>query len=506
MKPFPIRNRLTLWYTFILALVLLCFGLFLYFTTARALRSQVDTSLQLVAGQAAANVQDENGAPSLQNWDEPGPLPALLSTRGYVIRLLAKTGQVLDGGGEYRRLPAGVPTLGLTTCTVGGEPWRLYTVALPPLPDHESSSGAHVSLQVAHPQVAQAQAYLQVAQSLAGLAEAERRMRFLLAVGIPMALTLAAAAGAFLADRALRPIDRITREARRIGAQNLDRRLNLNLPDDEVGRLARTFDEMLSRLQEAFRRERQFTADAAHELRTPLTVLKGTMGVTLRRPRTAAQYRQVLQDLEKEVDRLISLAEDLLTLARSESQDAGRTGSIVDLARVAALAVERLQAFAIAKGVTLSVDVPLPLPVAGDADRLGQAIYNLIHNGIKYTPASGHVHISGRILAGSLAEVQVSDNGVGISAADLPHVFDRFFRVDKARTRGEGSGTSGETRAEVGGGAGLGLTIALTIARAYGGDIIATSTPGQGSTFALRLPVTEQPAPGGSRGRAALSA
>ncbi|MDI6894497.1 MAG: ATP-binding protein [Bacillota bacterium] len=498
MSSLPIRLRLTLWYTLILALALLCFGLFLYFTTARALHTQVDTSLQLVASQAVANLQDEDGRPALQNSDEPGPLPALLAARGYVIRLLADTGEVLDGTGEYRRLPVVVPAPGLATCMAAGEPWRLYTTALTYLPDHEGPSEGSASAGTG----AGVRTYLQVAQSLAGVREAEGQMRLLLAFAIPVAVILAAAGGAFLADRALRPIDRITREARRVGAEDLGRRLNLKLPDDEVGRLARTFDEMLARLDKAFRRERQFTSDAAHELRTPLTVLKGAIGVALHRPRTAAQYREVLRNLEAEVDRLIALAEDLLTLARSESTAPGDQGSTADLAQVAALAVERLRSFATARGVFLELDMPVPLPVAGDPDRLGRAIYNLVHNGVKYTTAGGHVRVSGQILARpqgtntplvapstahATAEVRVADDGPGISPEDLPHVFDRFFRADRARTR------TGSEEPASGAGAGLGLTIARSIAGAHGGDIAATSTPGGGSTFVLRLPLAPHP-------------
>lgn len=525
MKPLPIRLRLTLWYALVLALALLFFGLFLHITTIRALYTQVDTSLQVLAGQAAVALQDENGLPALGSSDEPTPLPALLATRGYAVRLITGSGHVLDGAGEYRLLPAMSPEPGFTTCSAGGEPWRLYSVTLPPPTDHDdlpedaAARKTDLAEAVGHPNPAPAgsttspgadaggNTYLQVAQSLAGVREAERRMRTLLGAGMAAALALAGAGGAFLADRALRPIERITKEARRIGAQDLGRRLNLNLPDDEVGRLARTFDGMLARLEEAFLRERRFTSDAAHELRTPLTVLKGTIGVALHRPRTAAQYREVLHSLEAEVDRLIDLCEDLLTLARSESTAPRDLGPVSDLGEAAALAVERLRPFATTRGVALELEIEAPLPVRGNPEHLGRAIYNLVHNAIKYTPSGGHVRVTGRIVPGepppaattgsfssrtaapphvvATAEVRVTDDGPGISPEDLPHVFAPFFRTDRARTRTT-DGQPGST------GAGLGLSIARAIARAHGGDIAATSTPGQGSTFVLSVPLAHQ--------------
>jgi signal transduction histidine kinase len=526
MKPLPIRLRLTLWYALVLALALLFFGLFLHLTTTRALYTQVDASLKVLAGQAAAALQDENGLPALRSSDEPTPpLPALLATRGYAVRLITGSGQVLDSAGECHLLPAIPPEPGFTTCSAGGELWRLYTITLPPpanhddLPEDAATRKINFAKAVQYPNPAAAASsaspgadtggntYLQVAQSLAGVQGAERRMRTLLGAGIAAALALAGAGGAFLADRALRPIERITQGARRIGAQDLGQRLNLNLPDDEVGRLARTFDEMLARLEEAFLRERQFTSDAAHELRTPLTVLKGTIGVALHRPRTAAQYREVLHSLEAEVDRLIDLCEDLLALARSENAAPGDLGPVSDLGQAAALAVERLRPFATARGVALELEIEAPLPVRGSPEQLGRAIYNLVHNAIKYTPSGGHVRVTGRIVPGELphaagrgslpsrtpapphmvaaAEVQVTDDGPGISPEDLPRIFAPFFRTDRARTRTTGSQPGSA-------GAGLGLTIARAIARAHGGDITAASTPGQGSTFVLSLPLAHQ--------------
>ena len=486
MRPLPLRVRLTLWQIFTLAVILALFSVFVYFSLARALHAQVDASLRAVASQAVASQSMGGG---YEEEDGVRPLPALLAARGYALRLVTEQGQVLSGTGEYRRLPGGGPVVGLATVRAAagpaGEPWRVFTTLLPAMPADEDGTASA------------ARVFLQVGQSLSGVEEALAGLWRLFAIGIPLGLLLAGVGGVFLADRALRPIDSITRQARRIGAEALDRRLDLPLADDEVGRLARTFDEMLDRLEEAFRRERQFTSDAAHELRTPLTVLKGAIGVALRRPRPPEEYQKTLRELEEEVDRLIALSQNLLDLARAEREPAPRTGLDVDLGRVAVEAAERLRALAADKGVALEVaQAGTGLWVAGDAGRLGQAVYNLVGNAIKFTPAGGSVVVSGRVVpeAGGflggrrpggrreVVEIRVEDTGPGIAEKDLSHIFDRFFRADRSRRRtpGEEPGPDG--------GAGLGLTIARSIARAHGGDITAENVVGQGALFTLRLP------------------
>jgi heavy metal sensor kinase len=486
MRPLPIRVRLTLWQIATLAVILALFSVFVYFSLARALHAQVDASLRAVASQAAASQSVGGGYDD--DEDGPRPLPALLAARGYALRLVTEQGQVLSGTGEYRRLPGGGPVVGLATVRAAagpaGEPWRVFTTLLPAGPADEDGA-------------AFGRVFLQVGQSLSGVEEALAGLWRLFAVGIPLGLLLAGAGGVFLADRALRPIDSITRQARRIGAEALDRRLDLPLADDEVGRLARTFDEMLDRLEEAFRRERQFTSDAAHELRTPLTVLKGAIGVALRRPRPPEEYQKTLRELEEEVDRLIALSQNLLDLARAEREPAPRTGLDVDLGRVAAEAAERLRALAADKGVALEVaQAGTGLWVAGDAGRLGQAVYNLVGNAIKFTPAGGSVVVAGRVVpeAGGflggrrpggrreVVEIHVEDTGRGISEKDLSRIFDRFFRADRSRHRTPGEDPGSDS------GAGLGLTIARSIARAHGGDITVESVVGQGAVFTLRLP------------------
>ncbi len=544
IRDWPIRLRLTVWYTLILALLLAAFSAFVYVSLSRSLLAQVDSSLRLVAGEAALSLQSEDGVLRFGDPEEPTPLPALLASRGYALRLVTASGQAIDGTGEFRLLPETPPAAGIGTVAAGDEDWRVYTTRL------------------AEQEPGDPPAFLQVAQSLAGVEAAQERLAQVLALGVPLALLLAAAGGVLLARRALGPIDSITRQARRIAAEAalkrteaLGRRLDLALPDDEVGRLARTFDEMLARLEEVFRRERQFTSDAAHELRTPLTALKGTVDVALRRPRTNAEYRKVLGDLGREVDRLIGLSQDLLALARSEGagecrgEGAGggrgegaarqaqgpatRRATGLDLGEIAGRVVDRLRSLADVKDVEIDLSSEGRPTVAGNAGQLERAITNLVDNAVKFTPAGGRVAVScretteraggerpereggeaasGQEPACGWAIVEVSDTGCGISAEDLPRIFDRFYQADRARHRGEpqprgraareqgdaddeggvggARGASSDTD-DVGAasGAGLGLTIARAIARSHGGDITVKSAPGQGSVFTLRLP------------------
>lgn len=486
-RALPIRLRLTVWYTLILAMLLVSFSVFVYLSLGRSLVAQVDTSLRLVASEAALSLQSENGVLHLGDPEEPTPLPALLASRGYALQVVTGTGEVVDGTGESGLLPQAPPAAGLATVVAGDEHWRVYTVALAA---QETEGGP---------------AFLEVAQSLAGVEAARDRLAQVLALGIPLALVLASGGGALLAGRALGPIDSITRQARRIGAEVAQRRtealghrLEMPLPQDEVGRLARTFDEMLARLEEAFHRERQFTSDAAHELRTPLTALKGAIDVALRRQRTTREYREVLGGLGREVDRLTDLSHDLLVLARAENGGAGGKeqgreaparpwARDVRLAETAGLVVDRLRPLAEAKRVDLHFSFEGDPAVAGDAAQLGRAITNLVDNAVKSTAAGGQVTVSCREAPGEGAVlVEVADTGCGISAEDLPRVFDRFYRADRARRREEAP--AGIAAPPSGGGAGLGLTIARAVARGHGGDITVASALGRGSVFTLRLP------------------
>jgi len=269
--------------------------------------------------------------------------------------------------------------------------------------------------------------------------------------------------------RVISPVDKVTSLARRISAENLGQRLNLRLPDDEVGRLARTFDD-------AFRRQRQFTADASHELRTPLTVMKGQVEVALQKERSNTEYREVLEAVNLEVDRLIGLAGSLLTLARADAGEIPLTLEAVDLGELVSGTVEHMRPFAAKKNIGIEVTTGPAATVQVDEALILQLILNLLDNAVKYTPEGGRVTVGWD--RSTRVELWVEDTGIGIPEEHIPHVMDRFYRVDDSRGRSEG-------------GVGLGLAISRWIDEAHGGSLHVESNSGQGSTFTAALPIAD---------------
>jgi heavy metal sensor kinase len=306
-------------------------------------------------------------------------------------------------------------------------------------------------------------------------------LRLQLLWGVPLALLLAGAGGYFLASRALRPIDRITHTAQAINSSDLSLRISHTGPADELGRLAATFDEMLDRLQAAFDRERRFTADAAHELRTPLTALKGRIGVTLSQPREAAEYGDSLQEMERQVDRLIRLGSDLLFIARLDQGQVKRRHDPIALDDLLAAVVEQLRPLAEVKTISLPEPDARGLTVPGDMDLMIRLFLNLLDNAIKFTPPGGRVWVE-TLRSGEQVTIAIRDTGPGIPAEHQAHLFERFYRVGGDRSRTDGQG-----------GAGLGLAIAHEIARAHGGSLRVESTLDEGTTFFLKLPLSPLP-------------
>jgi signal transduction histidine kinase len=313
--------------------------------------------------------------------------------------------------------------------------------------------------------------------------------RLLLSLLFGDAVTLVGAwlGGYWLAHRAMRPVQVITRTAREIGETDLNRRLNLDT-QDELGELADTFDQMLARLQAAFDRQRQFTADASHELRTPLTIISLETERVLAMERSVEDYECALRVIRSENEYMGRLVNDLLTLAR---MDAGQTvlkQDELDLSEVALDVIERLAPIAKQKDVMLASGELPEIKVRGDRQYLEQMIANLVENGIKYAGGPGK---SVRVETGCQASgawVRVSDSGPGIAAEHLPHLFDRFYRVDEARSR-QTDMTDGDARdATALSGSGLGLSIVKWVAQAHGGEVRVQSELGKGSTFEVDLP------------------
>jgi heavy metal sensor kinase len=318
---------------------------------------------------------------------------------------------------------------------------------------------------------------VQVAMPLESAEAARSRFLLILLSLAPLALGGVAAGGWFLAGRTLAPVDRMVETARKIEAEDLSQRIETGESNDELGRLATVINDMLTRLESSFTAVRHFSADAAHELRTPLTILKGEIEVALRAPRSDEEYRRVLESCLEEVDRLSTLVQDLLFLARSDSGNLEVGKTPVNLSDIVADVALPLQALAETAGVTFVVAASPPAWVEGNDSMLFRLLFNLGENAIKYTPADGKVEI---VLQPDVqnAILEVRDTGPGISPEEQERIFDRFYRGDPARSRG---------------GTGLGLTLARSSVFLHHGHISVESTAGQGSRFRVVLPLTASP-------------
>jgi heavy metal sensor kinase len=316
---------------------------------------------------------------------------------------------------------------------------------------------------------------LVVAAPLADVDRSVERLRLLLLVAGPVALALAGGGGWLLTRAALRPVDRMTEQAGAIGADRLGDRVSVPDAADELTRLARTLNGMLARIEQGVVAQRRFVADASHELRTPLAVMRAELEVALRDRGRAADAGEVLDSAAEEVARMGKIVDDLLTLAHRDENRLELLLEPVDLGEVAARVAAQLRPLAERAGVQLGVDAPARAAVLADQTRLTQVVTNLVDNAVKYTGAGGSVRVRVWEEADG-AGLAVSDTGPGIAPEHLPKVFDRFYRLDAARTR-------------AGGGSGLGLAICQELVEAHGGRIWADSVPGAGSTFTLALPL-----------------
>jgi heavy metal sensor kinase len=455
-----LRMRMTAWVATLLVAVLAGFGAFVYGSLRRGLEASIDDSLRMSAAQAVASLNIENGILDFRDAQPESETRAALQERGLTVRILDNAGGILHAFGPSRTLA--VEDSSLTAARAGQEVFS--TLADP------RAGGSVRVLTVPIRDNGDVIGFVQVAQTLSGVQDSLRRLRSALLLGGPLLVLLAALGGFLLVGRTLAPIDFITRTARRISGEDLSARLNLRATNDEVGRLAATFDEMLARLEGAFLRERQFTADASHELRTPLAAMQVILNVVQEKQRSPQDYKRALSDIAEEVDRLRALAEDLLRLARGDSSQVAVTET-VKLSEMLHDVSDSLQPLAEAKGLTLACTAADGLIVRGDGDGLIRLFVNILDNAVKFTERGGievAAHVDG---AGVL--VTVRDTGFGIPAEHLPHVFERFYRVERSRS---------------GRGAGLGLSIAREIARAHGGTLELKSNPDAGTTAAVWLP------------------
>jgi heavy metal sensor kinase len=306
-----------------------------------------------------------------------------------------------------------------------------------------------------------------------------RQVLLILGVGLPIAVSVAVAGGFVLVRRALRPVDRLSRKAADITHHSLSERLPVVRTGDELERLSLSLNLMISRLEDAINSSKQFVADASHELRTPLAVLRGELESLAQDAQLKVQTREGLGSMLEEVDRLAEIVEGLLALSRLDTGEGKAEWVRFDLAELVVTTADQMGLLAEDKNITVASESSSPVMIQGDRARLKQVVVNLLDNAIKYTPNGGRITLKISQDNG-YAVLDVTDDGVGIPADALPHVFKRFFRVDGSRSRDQG-------------GAGLGLSIVKSICDAHGAKVEVSSAPGLGSHFRIRQPLASEP-------------
>jgi heavy metal sensor kinase len=465
MNPHSLRFRVVTWYALWLGAVFVVTGALLYF----GLRHYLESNLALIQTRRAERI-----APLVMRVEAAGgrDLAAMITNdfapeaSGRFVRVVRPDGTIVYQSGlprdqsfDPRQISPPLQKPGVRKEKLGG--WNeMVIVAIP------SDAGVPPHF------------WIEAGESMGPALDELHRFLFSLGLEFVLVASVALGGGMYLVGRALRPVAKITRSAEGITSRNLSERLPVPPTGDEFEHLSRTLNGMIARLEDAFLLNRRFLADASHELRTPLTVLRSELEVMLGRPGLDPDLRDTVGSLLEEVQRLVHIVETLFSLSRFETGQARPNHAQFDFAELAAATADQMCLLAEDKGQTLSCEVPAPVVIEGDRARLKQVIVNLLDNAIKYTPKGGSVRLS--VLArGDEAICDVVDSGIGIPAEAIGHVFDRFFRVDAARSR------------EVAG-AGIGLSIVKVICAAHNGRVEVESAEGRGSRFRVHLPLAGQ--------------
>ncbi|MGH9574677.1 MAG: sensor histidine kinase [Candidatus Acidiferrales bacterium] len=461
-----IRVRLTAWYLVMLALGLGVFGVGSWFAMRVSAFNTIDEELEDRIRGVEKFMQLQIAALSPNEIRDEFREHSVLGPGGDLFQVCNEQGEwlyrsaVLENSQVPIRLPDQLGTQPLyESLTVQGTPVRFATGRV----------------------VVNSQPYtIQVAAPLKEFNEALERFRVILWLSAPLLLIGAGLGGYWLSRRALRPVDQITAAAESISISNLSERLDVPKASDELRRLSETLNRMLMRLDVSVQRMSQLTADASHELRAPISLIRTTAELAVHGGRTNPEYHEDMTQILGEAVRTSRLIDSLLLLARADAGEGALQHEMTDVSVSVREAADQGRSLASDKQVELTADLGSGSAVVhGDGEALRRLLFILIDNAIKYTPEGGRVHIFINRSQGQVS-ISVTDSGIGISEAELPHIFDRFWRADKARSRGLW-------------GAGLGLSIAHWIVDQHKGFIEVKSQPGKGSTFVVKIPLADAP-------------
>jgi heavy metal sensor kinase len=455
------RLRLTAWYLLLFTLLFTLFSIFIHEVLSRALYRRLDQTLSSEVETAAGLFRDEMAELNGEAAGAAREALSELTMRGLVVAVF-QSNKLLASSAPLEK-----PELFDLAARAGAgrEPEILTTV-----PGYGKTGARAVARRFS---IGGAQYVLLAFEPLDSITAELALVRHVLYLALPLVVLIAGLGGFFLATKNLAPVRWMAEQARSITGKNLDRRLEIGAASEELRVLADSFNELLSRLDQSFETMRRFVADASHELRTPLSVIRGEADVALDRDRSAAEYRESLAIIQDEARRLTRLVDDLLNLARA---DAGHVNLRLEefyLNDLLAECCRSMQARASAQNVELECRPASDVSFRGDQELLRRAVVNLLDNAIRYTPAGGRVEVSLERAPDGL-RIQVRDTGIGISPDVAPHVFERFYRGDQARSRQNG-------------GFGLGLSIVQWIAESHDGKVELDSQPGAGSTFTVLL-------------------
>jgi heavy metal sensor kinase len=462
-----VRFRITVQHTLVFAGLFAIFGFGLYYGLQDLIFSDVDSQLGRRAKLLLPQLVIVDGEPMLRPEAEPASQE--LRTAYLHTEITDDKGEMLKPSPRFRS-PAPARKK-----TPPAPPQRRVSKAEDPIFTTITSEDERFRLAIVSLRDETGQAYIvRLGYSLKPIDEAFENLRLFLLAGGPLIAAMAAVGGWFLARRSLQPVAHITQAAQQISAQGLAQRIPVRGVDDELDELARTFNEMLERLQRSFEQARTFSFDAAHELRTPLTIMRGETEVALLRNSSAADLRRVLLSNLEEINRITAIVNDLLTVAAGEAGTLEIRRESVRLSELAGNLVDTVQVLAEDKFVRLEASIQPDVRTHGDSLRLSQLLLNLLDNAIKHSSPGQTVRMSLEKNGGGPV-LKVEDSGSGIAEQDLPHIFDRFFRTDRSRSRQVP-------------GSGLGLSICKWIVDAHGGSIHVASRLGAGSVFTVQLP------------------